>query len=69
MFLYRSEENSLEDLKLSIAKHRNGSLGTMDLKFKGTGLSFMEWIGGRKRLNMLYLLVLIKSKYEQNIPF
>ena len=40
----------------------------MDLKFKGTGLFFMEWIGGRKWLNMLYLLVLIKSKYEQNIP-
>lgn len=48
MFLYRSEENSLEDLKLSIAKHRNGSLGTMDLKFKGDRVKFYGVDRGRK---------------------
>jgi replicative DNA helicase len=35
MFLYREDPDDLENVKLSIAKHRNGPLGEIDLKFKG----------------------------------
>lgn len=35
MFLYREDAEKLEDIKLTIAKHRNGPLGDVDLKFKG----------------------------------
>lgn len=40
MFLYREEDENLEDFKLSIAKHRNGPLRTVDLKFKGERVRF-----------------------------
>src|SRR5258706_944892 len=40
MFLYRNYDNVFEDMKLSIAKHRNGSLGSMDLKFRGDRVKF-----------------------------
>jgi replicative DNA helicase len=35
MFLYREDPEKLEDIKLSIAKHRSGEIGDIDLKFKG----------------------------------
>lgn len=35
MFLYREDPEKLEDIKLSIAKHRSGEIGDLDLKFKG----------------------------------
>ena len=35
MFLYRENPEDLENIKLSISKHRNGPLGEIDLKFKG----------------------------------
>lgn len=35
MFLYREDPNDMENIKLSIAKHRNGPLGEIDLRFKG----------------------------------
>src|SRR3972149_1354652 len=35
MFLYREDPEDFENVKLSIAKHRSGPLGEMDLKFKG----------------------------------
>jgi len=35
MFLYREDQDDLENIKLSIAKHRNGPLGELDLRFKG----------------------------------
>jgi replicative DNA helicase len=35
MFLYREDPDNMEDIKLSIAKHRNGPLGELDLRFKG----------------------------------
>lgn len=35
MFLYREDAEKLDDVKLTIAKHRNGPLGEIDLKFKG----------------------------------
>ncbi len=35
LFLYREDVEDLENVKLTIAKHRNGPLGEIDLKFKG----------------------------------
>jgi replicative DNA helicase len=40
MFLYREDEENLEDYKLGISKHRNGPLRTIDLKFKGDRIRF-----------------------------
>lgn len=47
MFLYRNDENNLEDVKLSIAKHRNGASGTIDLKFRGDRVKFYGVERGR----------------------
>jgi replicative DNA helicase len=47
MFLYRNDDNNLEDVKLAIAKHRNGGLGTMDLKFRGDRVKFYGVDHGR----------------------
>ena len=47
MFLSRADENNLEDVKLSIAKHRNGALGSMDLKFRGDRVKFYGVDRGR----------------------
>lgn len=40
MFLYKPDENNLEQYKLNIAKHRNGPLATVDLLFKGEKIKF-----------------------------
>ena len=45
MFLYREEEDPEEWdkqilTKLFIAKHRNGTIGTIDLVFRGDKISF-----------------------------
>src|SRR3990167_30621 len=40
MFLYREDQENLEDIKLMIAKHRNGPLGEIDLRFKGERRKF-----------------------------
>lgn len=48
MFLYRNDDNLMEDVKLSIAKHRNGGLGVIDLKFKGDRVKFYGVDRGRK---------------------
>lgn len=47
MFMYRNDENNLENLKLAIAKHRNGALGTIDLKFRGDRVKFYGVERGR----------------------
>ena len=47
MFLYRNDDNNLEDVKLAIAKHRNGGLGTVDLKFRGDRVKFYGVDRGR----------------------
>jgi replicative DNA helicase len=47
MFMYRNDESNLEDVKLAIAKHRNGALGTMDLKFRGDRVKFYGVDRGR----------------------
>ncbi len=40
MFLYREDVEDLSNVKLSIAKHRNGALRTIDLRFKGDRVRF-----------------------------
>lgn len=40
MFLYREDPEDLESIKLSVAKHRNGALRTIDLKFRGDRIRF-----------------------------
>jgi replicative DNA helicase len=47
MFLYRPEEENLEDYKLSVAKHRNGPLRIIDLKFRGDRIKFFGVEKGR----------------------
>jgi len=42
MFLYREDEEDLENVSLKIAKHRNGPLKTIKLHFKGDRISFYE---------------------------
>lgn len=49
MFLYRNDDNNLEDIKLAIAKHRNGGLGTVDLKFRGDRVKFYGVDRGRNQ--------------------
>lgn len=40
MFLYRDEEEDMENMKLSIAKHRNGPLRIIDIRFRGDRIRF-----------------------------
>jgi len=40
MFLYREDDEDLENISLKIAKHRNGPLKTIPLYFKGDRISF-----------------------------
>lgn len=40
MFLYKPDENNLEQYKLNVAKHRNGPLAGVDLRFKGEKIKF-----------------------------
>ena len=40
MFLYRQDEEDRENLKLWVAKHRNGPLRTIDLRFRGDRIRF-----------------------------
>ncbi len=40
MFLYREDVEDLSNVKLNIAKHRNGALRTIDLRFKGDRVRF-----------------------------
>lgn len=40
MFLYREDPEDIESVKLNIAKHRNGGLRTIDLRFRGDRVRF-----------------------------
>ena len=42
MFLYREDEDIRESMKLKVAKHRNGPLGTIDLFFRGDRIKFFD---------------------------
>jgi replicative DNA helicase len=48
MFLYREDDEDLENVSLKIAKHRNGPLKTISLHFKGDRISFFETEKRRK---------------------
>ena len=41
-FLYRQDDDARESMKLKIAKHRNGPLGTIDLFFRGDRIKFFD---------------------------
>lgn len=40
MFMYRENDEDLENMKLMLAKHRNGPLATIDLRFRGDRIRF-----------------------------
>jgi len=40
MFLYREDSEDFSSVKLNVAKHRNGALRTIDLKFRGERVRF-----------------------------
>lgn len=42
MFLYREDDEDVENMKLNIAKHRNGPLRRIDLRFKGDRIKFYD---------------------------
>jgi replicative DNA helicase len=49
MFLYREDEEDLENMKLYIAKHRNGPLATIELRFRGDRIRFYGMEKRRKK--------------------
>ncbi len=48
MFLYREDDENLESVSLEIAKHRNGALRRIPLRFKGDRVRFFEGESSRK---------------------
>lgn len=40
LFLYRPDDDMREQVKLKVAKHRNGSVGSVDLYFRGDRIKF-----------------------------
>lgn len=40
MFIYRKDEDDMENMQLKIAKHRNGPLRNISLRFRGDRISF-----------------------------
>lgn len=49
MFLWREDEEIVENINLDIAKHRNGPLGQVRLRFKGDRIKFYPREERRKR--------------------
>lgn len=48
MFLWREDEETLENMTLDIAKHRNGPLRSIKLRFRGDRIRFYSVEGKRK---------------------
>lgn len=48
MFLWREDDEKLEDIRLDIAKHRNGQLRSIKLFFRGDRIKFYESESKRK---------------------
>jgi len=42
MFIYREDEENLDNLSLAVSKHRNGPLGTIQLRFRGDRIKFYD---------------------------
>jgi replicative DNA helicase len=40
MFIYREDDEDISNIRLSLAKHRNGALRTIDLRFRGDRVKF-----------------------------
>jgi replicative DNA helicase len=49
MFLWREDEEDLENIELFIAKHRNGPLGSVKLRFRGDRIKFYGTDTKRKK--------------------
>jgi len=49
MFLWRENDDDLENMKLDIAKHRNGALRSIDLRFRGDRVKFYSVESKRKK--------------------
>lgn len=47
MFLYREDDEDVSNMKLFIAKHRNGAIRTIDLRFRGDRVRFYGLEHGR----------------------
>jgi replicative DNA helicase len=48
MFMWRENDEDLENMKLDIAKHRNGPLKSINLRFRGDRIKFYSVEGKRK---------------------
>ena len=48
MFLWRENDDDLENVKIEIAKHRNGAMGSIPLRFKGDKIKFYGVEGKRQ---------------------
>jgi len=48
MFLWRENDEDLENMKLDIAKHRNGALRSLNLRFRGDRIKFYSVEGKRR---------------------
>jgi replicative DNA helicase len=48
MFLWRENDEDLENMSLDIAKHRNGPLKSIKLRFKGDRIKFYSMDTKRK---------------------
>lgn len=48
MFLWRENDDDLENVKIDIAKHRNGAMGSIPLRFKGDKIKFYGVEGKRE---------------------
>ena len=48
MFLWRENDEDLENMKLDIAKHRNGALRSINLRFRGDRIKFYSVEGKRR---------------------
>jgi hypothetical protein len=51
MFMWRENDEDFENMNLDIAKHRNGPLRSIKLRFRGDRIKFYSVEGKRERVN------------------
>ena len=49
MFLWREDEEDLENIELEISKHRNGPLRRISFRFRGDRIKFYPIEGKREK--------------------
>jgi len=49
MFLWREDEDDIENIELEVLKHRNGPLRRIKLKFRGDRIKFYGITGKREK--------------------